>query len=203
MLNQLPLARSMLHQRAAFPARQSGVVLMISLIILVALTIAGLALVRSVDTTNVIAGNLAFQQAAVAAGEAGTEAAISTFLDSALPSDLEQDKASKGYTASTPASGNPASWDAYWSNSANSRVTLATDAITGNKVSYMIQRLCQTAGAPDKAPTGCASYTPTPEACYTAGCTPLVKKEQYYYRITTRIDGPRNSLAYIQAIVTK
>ena len=203
MLNLLPLVRSRIRQRAAFPARQNGVVLVISLIILVALTIAGLALVRSVDTTNVIAGNLAFQQAAVAAGEAGTEAAISTFLDIAVPSDLEQDIASKGYTASTTASGNPASWDTYWSDSANSRVTLATDTTTGNKVSYMIQRLCQTAGAPDKAPTGCASYTPAPEACYTAGCNPLAKKEQYYYRITTRIDGPRNSLAYIQAIVTK
>ena len=205
MLNQLPLARSMLHQRATFPARQGGVVLVISLIILVALTIAGLALVRSVDTTNVIAGNLAFQQAAVAAGEAGTEAAISSFLDnpSTTPSVLENDKTSEGYTASTPASGNPASWDTYWANTANARKSLAVDTTTGNLVSYMIQRLCQTAGPPDKTPTGCASYAPEPEACFTAGCTPLAKQEQYYYRITTRVDGPRNTLSYIQTIVAR
>ena len=55
---------------------QQGVVLVIALIILVAMTLAGIALVRSVDTTNIIAGNIAFQQAAVHSGEAGAEAAI-------------------------------------------------------------------------------------------------------------------------------
>ena len=40
--------------------KQSGVVLFISLIILVAMSLAGIALIRSVDTSNLIAGNLAF-----------------------------------------------------------------------------------------------------------------------------------------------
>jgi Tfp pilus assembly protein PilX len=40
---------------------QQGVVLLMALIMLVALTLAGIALVRSVDTTNLIAGNLAFK----------------------------------------------------------------------------------------------------------------------------------------------
>ncbi|MBL0167677.1 MAG: hypothetical protein IPP85_11310 [Propionivibrio sp.] len=54
----------MTHKRYLLAARQGGVVLMIALIILVALTIGGIALVRSVSMTSIIAGNLAFQQAA-------------------------------------------------------------------------------------------------------------------------------------------
>ncbi|MBK7423656.1 MAG: hypothetical protein IPJ48_11460 [Propionivibrio sp.] len=64
MLNPLFPAPSITHKRCTLAARQGGVVLMIALIILVALTIGGIALVRSVSTTSIIAGNLAFQQAA-------------------------------------------------------------------------------------------------------------------------------------------
>ena len=62
--------------RMSLASRQGGVVLMIALIILVALTLGGIALVRSVDTTNLISGNLAFQQAATRAGEAGKGFAV-------------------------------------------------------------------------------------------------------------------------------
>jgi Tfp pilus assembly protein PilX len=41
---------------------QRGVVLLVALIILVALTLAGVALIRSVDTANIIAGNLSFHR---------------------------------------------------------------------------------------------------------------------------------------------
>ena len=40
--------------------RQRGVVLLISLIVLVVLSMAGLALLRSVDTTSIIAGMFGF-----------------------------------------------------------------------------------------------------------------------------------------------
>jgi Tfp pilus assembly protein PilX len=42
---------------------QRGVVLLIALIILVAMTLAGIGMMRSVDTGSVISGNLAFKQA--------------------------------------------------------------------------------------------------------------------------------------------
>jgi Tfp pilus assembly protein PilX len=50
------------------------VVLLITLIILVAMTLAGIAMMRSVDTGSVIAGNLAFKQATLNASDAGTRA---------------------------------------------------------------------------------------------------------------------------------
>lgn len=48
---------------------QQGVVLFVALIILVAMTLAGIALMRSVDTNVLIAGNLAFRQGATMAGD--------------------------------------------------------------------------------------------------------------------------------------
>ena len=56
-------------------ARQGGTALFIALIMLVAMSIAAVSLVRSVDTTVTIAGNLAFQQAALQAADYGIEEA--------------------------------------------------------------------------------------------------------------------------------
>jgi type IV pilus assembly protein PilX len=58
------------------PPSERGVVLLVALIILVALTLAGVALIRSVDTANIIAGNLSFRESAVHAGELGTQTAV-------------------------------------------------------------------------------------------------------------------------------
>lgn len=209
---------------------------MIALIILVALTIGGIALVRSVSTTSIIAGNLAFQQAATLSGDAGTEAAIRSIElgnpAAMSPAALENDNFARGYVASTPPAGNPANWDTYWSTTVNPNpvampvvagactqpierrpvcicvdrsCTLLTDAV-GNTVTYTIQRLCQTAGDPFLKPTGCASRSQLASQSGT-GLGPNSAKfapvPQYYYRITSRIAGPRNTVTYIQTIVAR
>jgi type IV pilus assembly protein PilX len=208
-----------LSDRGTMRSRQGGVVLMISLIILVALTIGGIALVRSVGTTNMIAGNLAFQQAAMRSAEAGSEDAIRSVVEGLAQAVLWSDDLTRAYVASTPASGNPASWDTYWRTTINPNpvtlpnaaktcvdraCTLPTDA-AGNTASYTIQRLCQTSGDPKLVTTGCASGSrkiplegediqPGPQ---------FLQLTQYYYRVTTRVVGPRNTISYIQTIVAK
>lgn len=217
-------AAPMSERRCALAARQGGVVLMIALIILVALTIGGIALVRSVSTTSLIAGNLAFQQAATLSGDAGTEAAIRSIeLGNPLAMSntaLQNDNFARGYVASTPAAGNPANWDTYWSTTVNPNpvampvaattcvdrsCTLATDAV-GNTVTYTIQRLCQTAGDPALLPTGCASRSQLASqsgGSLGSGSPQMTQVPQYYYRITSRIAGPRNTVSYIQTIVAR
>ncbi len=196
---------------------------MVSLIILVALTIAGIALVRSVDTTNIIAGNLAFQQSAVYAGEAGSEGpegAIRAFLEATTPAARQNDDFTRAYSAATPAAGNPASWDAYWSATINPNpvtlpvaakicvdraCTLPTDA-AGNTVSYTIQRLCQTVGDPIQSPVGCASdeqQAALAGGSLGSGSAQINQAPRYYYRITSRVAGPRNTLSYVQTIVAR
>ena len=203
------------------PARQRGVVLMISLIILVVLTLGGLALMRSISTTGLISGNLAFQQAAARAGEAGTEDAIREVLQGLAQEQLWNDILTMGYVASTPASGGtPANWDTFWRTTINPNpvapptsgrtcadraCTLPTDA-AGNTATYTIQRLCETAGDPLLTDTGCSNARPeAPQAGGNigVGSPPVLLPTQYFYRVTTRVVGPRNTTSFIQTIVAQ
>jgi len=67
-------------RRVTTPRSQRGVVLLIALIILVAMTLAGIGMMRSVDTGSVIAGNLAFRQATLHASDGGTSAAFNALM---------------------------------------------------------------------------------------------------------------------------
>src|SRR6266700_2071527 len=64
--------------RPSMPSRrQRGVVLFIALIVMVAMSLAAIALIRSVDTTNAIVGNLAFRMASILPANASIEQAAS------------------------------------------------------------------------------------------------------------------------------
>lgn len=192
--------------RSARRRAQSGVVLMVALIVLIAMTLAGLALVRSMDTANLIAGNLAFQQAAVHSGDAGTETAVAWLEANNAGTTLHASNLPLGYSASRqdPTAGQ--SWDAFWMAvlvPAGQVVTLLPDA-AGNTVSYTIQRLCNSAGDPASTGVDCAvSQTAGSSAGSSkgAGVIALQYNSQVYYRITSRIVGPRNTVSFIQAIV--
>ena len=191
----------------ALRARQAGVVLMMALIVLVAMTLAGIALVRSVDTTNVIAGNLAFKQSATNSGDTGYEAAAAWLA--ANSGALNNDALASGYASSfLPALGANQTWDNYWNTvlEANSQVvTMPTDPVTGNTVAYAIQRLCSAANiAPTAINAGCATSqtnVAVGSSSKTAGTVALTAISQTVYRITARVQGPRNTLSYVQVIV--
>lgn len=189
------------------PARQNGVVLMIALIVLVAMTLAGIALMRSVDTSNIIAGNMAFQQSATQSGDAGVEAAVAWLTANNNNVTLNTDSPGNGYASNgNNAAQNPAagqSWDAYWTQTLAARAqTLSTDA-AGNTVSFVIDRLCAFAGSP----TGGASCSNSPLVNVATGNSEesgelaLAGRSLVYYRITSRVAGPRNTVSYVQAIV--
>lgn len=198
--------------------RQHGVVLLVALIILVAMTLAGVALIRSVDTANVIAGNLAFHQAATNAGERSTQLAMVDWLapGSAINSEaLYDDKAEQGYIASRADPGAGASWEAFWNAlPANTKKTAApaggscpsnADAdIACNKVEYVIHRLCKTTGKPNTVDNPCTQPPPGASSGGGQGAGTVggnLASKQVYYRITTRIEGPRRTVSYIQTIV--
>src|SRR5208283_5235548 len=61
-MNRMP---SPVHRAPGRIAQQRGVVLFIALIVMVAMTLAALGLMRSVDTTAAAIGNLAFRQASI------------------------------------------------------------------------------------------------------------------------------------------
>jgi Tfp pilus assembly protein PilX len=202
MLNQ---GRRPSFSHTPLARKQQGVVLFITLIILVAMTLAGMAMVRSVFTTNLIAGNLALQQAATHAGDAGTEDAIA-WLETNNTGTILHDSTPAGgrYLALTIPIAAGQTWEQYWqAQLAGQAFSLAPDA-AGNTVSYVIQRLCNNTGNPTTPGTGCAqpqTNSTASSGSKGAGVIALQFNSQIYYRITSRISGPRNTVSYIQTVV--
>lgn len=188
--------------------RERGVVLAIALVVLVAMTLAALAMMRSVDTNNLIAGNLAFQQSATHSGDAGVEAAI-TWLESVNgTTTLNNNDTTNAYIANGSTAANSPiagqSWDDYWNAALGSRQkTLAEDS-AHNTVSYVIDRMCNNVGGKTSGAACIASPVVTAATGNSeeSGEVQLTATSVVYYRITVRVQGPRNTVSYIQAMVS-
>ena len=185
--------------------KERGVVLIVALIVLVAMTLAGIGLMRSVTTGNRVAGNLAFQQSATQSAEVGVETAIAWLEANNTGStlyDFVTAEAEYLPLRDSPAAG--VSWETFWASLvAAGRVrTLAADA-AGNQVSFVIHRLCNGAGSPT-AGIGCSvapSTVGTEGGSKGSGVLPVSLPTQQYYRITTRVAGPRNTASFVQVVV--
>lgn len=190
---------------------QQGVVLPVTLIVLVAMTLAGLALLRSLDTASVIAGNLAFKQSATASGDSGVESAIAWLRLNFKA--LEQDNLTSGYYATRQdaldLTGNRtvATKDNLdWAGTGKVK-KLAKDG-AGNEVAYVIHRMCDNAG-PLNAGT-CATEQSLRSGSSKGILRPMLTYQpsswkemanRGYYRITARVTGPRNTISYVQVVV--
>lgn len=185
------------HQARPFPAlhrKQRGVVLFVALIVLVAMTLAGLATMRSVDTNNVIAGNLALRNAAIGAGDAGLEAARNWLVaqnDTVLLTDL-----APGYFANwQDTSFNHKTFD--W---AGSGTNVGTDSF-GNTIYYVVHRMCRDSGA---AITGtvCSKVVAETQGGSEKDNAPRPASTQKpYFRLSAKVIGPRNTVSYLQSFV--
>jgi type IV pilus assembly protein PilX len=198
--------------------KQRGVVLFFALVSLLAIMLAAVALIRSVDTSTMIAGNLAFKQAATTSGDAGTEAAIGWLSATQTANSakniltdpthaLNITNAAKGYYSNADPALDlfaMAAWDAI----TDPAIPAITDS-SGNTIRYVIQRTCRTPGVAIKDAdclfSGAIQDTngqniPLPQdicdgpGCPVAGQTPMI-------RITSKVTGPKNTVSYVQAFV--
>ena len=182
-------SRNLRPVRRTAPRRQQGVVMFVALIVLVIMTLAGLAMLRQMGTGVSIAGNVAFKQNATNVADVGTEAARAWLIANALV--LSNSVASAGYVSSWGASVDPSAFD--WSSA-----PVITDAATGNSVRYVIHRLCELPNT-DVKDARCSAQAGMSHDKGGGGGTP--SDPQPYYRITTQVMGPRNTLSYIQVIM--
>lgn len=194
-------------------AKQRGVVLFLALIALVAMSLAAVALTRSVDTSTLVAGNLAFKQSAITSGDSGLESAIA-WVTSVTPATLQNDSpanAANGYYA-TASDALSLTADATWAVGSTAAPATGNgidangyEASSGNTTLYIIQRMCRNGGPPTAANclfgaaapnTGSKGVTDVTGAgaLISSGLSPM-------YRITARITGPRNTVSYVQAFV--
>jgi Tfp pilus assembly protein PilX len=83
--------------------RERGVVLFIALIAMVAMAFSGAALMRSIETTTAVTGNLGFHQTAAMAPDTAIAIAIAALFERNLIVDATHDDPVQGYFASRQA----------------------------------------------------------------------------------------------------
>ena len=93
-----PFALSRMPRRCAPQRSQRGVVIFIALIVLVAMTLAGIAMMRASGSAILTPGNLGFRQNATSAGDLGLESAR-TWLSTKGPTPLQLRDPTQGYYA--------------------------------------------------------------------------------------------------------
>lgn len=207
------LNMNMVVMKTPMQVRQRGVVLLIALIALVAMTLAGIALMRSVDTANVIAGNFAFKESTVHASDRGIELAVVTLPATVAPGNGTTPVVAKYYPVRQPtdAQGLPTTVD--WT--AVPKVTIPT---TGNDVQYVIERMCEqfvnnasnlpvaSANGPDQANRAdVTDYCVTATRCTSSpsiNTAPICQSGDIFYRVTTRVQGPRGTVSVVQSMVS-
>ena len=108
------------------------------------------------------------------------------------------------YLARREDPGTNQTWEAFWTSvlAANNQInTLPADA-AGNQVSFAIHRLCNTVG--DALNSGCEASAALGASVQTSSKSSGIKLQvpsQTYYRITVRVQGPRNAVSFVQAVV--
>lgn len=194
--------------------RQKGFVLFLALVSLVVMSLAAVALIRSVDTNSQITGNLAFRQNATLSAAYGLEAVAQTI--GSQPKGFEEaNTASDGYyatclnfdvAAANPCGGERLTQDAQWVPETTSQLADGLPGIVngidlyGNTVQYIVERMCNQPGpaarercmmsAKKAAPPGRGDDPRTPEE---------LAIDHPLYRITVRVAGPKNTISYVQA----
>jgi type IV pilus assembly protein PilX len=191
---------------ARSPRRERGVVLFVALIVMVAMSLAAIALVRSVDTTNRAIGNLAFRQAAIQpAALAVEDAAQALFLDqnkanAVLISNKDADLADWNYYSSWQKSDDVNGIPTKLQKKSNFDLkrTLTDDA--GNEIRYVIERMCVQPGPP--LVDNCDLMPPKQASGQTTNKENAVKLGRVpFYRVTVRVDGPQNTVSFVQSVL--
>jgi len=189
--------------------RQRGVVLFIALIVMVALSLAAIALIRSVDTTNAVIGNLAFRMASILPANLAVEqAAAGLFQDADIASvvripDHNADYPAENYFASRQPGEDARGVPVQLQKKSNFSLgrTLVDSSMSGQptEIRYVIERMCTTAGAPTVAT--CDMLPPKVNPGTTIGDASLTIPALPFYRVTIRVDGPQNTASFLQAML--
>jgi Tfp pilus assembly protein PilX len=183
--------------KGAFKTSQSGVVLIFTLMALIILLIAIIALIRSTDTNLILAGNLAFKRDVINQAERAIPSIKAKFETGALSSEIsrESDLSSSNYYATIQKNNShhiPNVLMAITDSNANNIVDKDSKVI----VRYVIDRMCLAKGK--VSTTSCSLGDSTTDKSGSNG--PKHKGVDLpIYRISIRATGPHNAEAFIQS----
>jgi Tfp pilus assembly protein PilX len=186
-------------------SRQAGIALPVTLVILLVMLISSIYLLKSSNTTTLTASNLAYDSAQSRAVDFGLQEGfrwLSTVSStSSGRATLNGDVSGAGYVATyVPTEGvrSPAFW-------AGAR----TATINGQRIQYVIHRMCRGLGAYNSGNT-CVQTSDNPFAggsSLAAGSSLVIPTPRYngipriHYQITARIDGARGGNVVNQMMV--
>jgi len=190
-------------------ARQCGVILIFTLIVLLILTIGGLALVRSMQSSLFSAGNLAFRRDLVNQGEQAVANVMAEFGGGGILSTsavTDGDLPSANYTSTalqTNPQGVPTALldDTVFGTVGQPSNDIAGPANSNVTIRYVIDRLCNTTGVASSAT--CVQSTGLPTGGTHNRNTAVAPPSATVYRLSARVTGPRNTQVFLQTTFTK
>jgi len=180
---------------------ERGYILVLVLVVLVAMLVSGIALVRSMDTGQLVAGNLASRSATVHSADAAIQSAITWLQTQANAGNgvLYADAATSGYYAEVP---NPEPYftPSFWTKCAACSFTDAS----GNNVSWVVHRMCNLPGNPNGVGMYCSTVagSASNNNSMSSDASTYNGVAAYYYRITVQVRDSRNTTTLSQAFIT-
>ncbi|WP_411884489.1 pilus assembly protein PilX [Polaromonas sp. YR568] len=208
-------------------ANQKGASLLFALLALVALSLAAIGLVRSVNTGTLVLGNLGFKQDATRSADQATAAAVAWLRNNPLIQNADG-TAGSGYYASTSAvldvtgrqltAANRAlvNWGAGNCSTAATGtyascalVPGSAGTVNGNPAEYIIFRLCSAAGDPS-IDTSIICSSPSVSSSASASKKGELNYSEYarftgaggpFYRIVVKVSGARGTTSFTETIV--
>ena len=184
---------------------QRGYMLMLVLVALVAMMVSGIALVRSIDTNQLVAGNLASRNSTLHSADLAVQEAVNWIQANAINGVLNGDVPASGYYAEEqePNWTHPATWSVCTTTSGTTPCYNSNDG-AGNQVSWLIHRMCSTAGSPNAAGQFCSSLNGSASngGSYSSDAINFTGSPKNFYRISIQVVGPRNTMTLTQAFVT-
>lgn len=219
-----------MNHRHAHPLRQRGVSLIFALVTMVALSLAAVAMIRSVDTGTLVLGNLGFKQDTLQGADDAARSAIQWLTDNIADVALYNDRTDVGYYATernptanpldvTGNSGNASATRIDWNGTGDcggsTGPCLLTREVTnlpnGVTARYVILRLCSGTGDPSASGTSLRCARPLVNIANESGernsltyanaqRIGIVTVSQYF-RVLVRARGGRNTVTYTETLV--
>jgi hypothetical protein len=204
------------RQSHSVSKRQQGLVLLITLLALVAMMLASVGIMRSVDTSVAAIGNMAFKQACDEAAGTATQQVLQNIMPNwstqlgVDPGFLNNDggAAGAGYYATVQANedarGIPQMLLAQPPVNDGGLFLNGPDGVR-NMTRIMVERMCNAAGDANRMNClGSSGLDPSP--CTTADeleCLELPGGggALVYYRVSVRVDGPNNTSCLAQSMI--
>lgn len=196
-------------RRPRIPRRQDGIIVLFTLLAVVLLLIASVALVRSFDTSLTLAGNMAFKRDLVNQSERAVAKAIAAVsIGGALASDAtrQANSLTNNYFATTltsEAHGIPTILvdDSAWTTAGLTATGDITDVTSNVSIRYVIDRLCLT-GTVASSTVSCAISALGADKGGTIWIKRAGGSSLPVYRVSVRVTGPRNTQTFVQATIS-